>query len=295
MKRHYLALGLVLLLAAATPVFAQTDLTLDSVQVQFWPEFDDPGMLVIYTIELAEDTPLPAVVSLRIPTAAGEPNAVAVSVDDNLLTAEYTREVTGDWAEIAVNADSLIVHVEYYDPGLTVDGDQRSFNYTWPGDYAVNQFIVRVQEPNGATGITFSEAMGNPQSSSDGLRYYTMDFGALAAGAQFEFSISYNKSDRSLTVDALAGESSTSSVSGTPWWLWLLVGMGVVLIAMGGLFFFKDSSKKTKSSQSKYARKRSRAAGRSGGSAEEIFCHNCGAKAQPGDNFCRECGQKLRV
>ncbi len=30
------------------------------------------------------------------------------------------------------------VQIEYYDPGLQKNADQRHFEYTWPGDYAVD-------------------------------------------------------------------------------------------------------------------------------------------------------------
>jgi hypothetical protein len=301
MRRLIFAFGLVSLLVLASPVLAQQAITLDSVQVQFWPEYDAPEMLVIYTIELPAEVELPLQVSLRIPAAAGEPNAVAVAVDDNLLTAEYTREVIGDWAEILVTADSPVVHVEYYDPGLAIDGKVRSFDYSWPGDYAVGQFSVRVQTPAGASNMAFSQEMGNPQTGADGLGYYSRDFGVLAAGEMFDFSISYSKSSDALTVDApvdgsAADSSAANFVSEIPWWVWLLVGLGVVLIGFGAWSFFNDPSKNEKGGKSKYARKRGSASrGSRGGGGKAKFCHKCGAKAQSGDKFCRECGQKLRV
>jgi hypothetical protein len=296
MRRLALAFLLVSFMGLASPAFAQQAFTLDSVQVQFWPEYDAPEMLVIYTIELPEDVELPVQVSLQIPAAAGEPNAVAVAVNDALLTAEYTRQVDGDWAQIVVSADSPVVHVEYYDPGLEIDGKERSFAYSWQGDYAVGQFFVQVQTPAGATDMAFSQEMGNPQTGADALGYYSRDFGALAAGEQFDFSITYRKNDTSLTVDSGVDGSVEGGAVNFPWWLWLLVGLGVVLIVFGTWSFFNDPSKKAMGKTSKYARKRSGASrGSRGGGGKAKFCHKCGAEAQSGDKFCRECGQKLRV
>jgi hypothetical protein len=105
----------------------------------------------------------------------------------------------------------------------------------------------------------------------------------------FNLSLAYSKSNNKLTVDVLANE-------GTPWWVWLLVGLGVVLIGMGGWFFVNESSKKSKKTKSKYARRRS-GVGRQAhtGKKPAKFCHQCGSAALEGDKFCRQCGQKLRV
>jgi hypothetical protein len=289
MRRLFLTLGILLIFLAVTPAFAQQGLVLESVQVQFWPEYDDPAMLVIYTIELSADTPLPVEVRVPIPTTAGAPNAVAVAFEGRLVTRDYTREVEGEWADIIVEADSPIIHVEYYDPGLVFDGRERTFDYVWAGGYAVNAFGVRVQSPVGASNMSFSVEMGLPQTADDTLSYYSGSFGSLSAGEQFSFSMAYQKSSSRLTIDALEGGT-------TAWWIPLLVGLGVVMLGLGGWFYINDSSKSKKKSKSKYARKRSRGtrtARPTGGPAR--YCHSCGSKSQRGDKFCRECGEELRV
>lgn len=292
MRRFFVLLGLVVLVGIAMPAAAQQVITFESVQVQLWPEYDQPAMLVIYTIELAEGTALPAEVRVRIPAAAGEPNAVAVAVDDQLLTTPYTRETSGEWSEIVITTDSRVLHVEYYDPGLRFDGRSRAFDYTWPEGISVGELIVRVQVPPGSANMQFSAAMGTPLVSSDTLSYYTRSFGPVAENEGFDFSLSYSKSSDRLTVDTLAGEGSASR----PWWVWLLVGLGVVLIGAGGWFYFNDTKKSAKKARSKYARKKGSASRKASvGKKAARFCHNCGSASQAGDKFCRECGEKLRV
>jgi hypothetical protein len=305
MKRFVWLTIVLIMLSLAMPVSAQQLLTLETVQVQFWPEFDRPAMLVIYTIDLPEDTPLPVNVTLRIPANAGEPNAVAVAVEDRLLTAEYTRTVDGGWADIVVVADSTRVHVEYYDTDLTFDDTRREFDFTWPGMYAINDFIIRVQAPVGATDMAFSEVMEGPQIANDGLGYYLGSFGSLNMGEGFDFSLSYQKSDNLLSFDALTNQESVAApdtaeqggfFSDAPPWVWVIVGIGLILIGMGGWSLISDSGKKSKRSRSSYKKQRSKA-----GTPDRVskkpakFCHNCGTAAQSGDKFCRDCGEKLRV
>lgn len=305
MKRIVWLVVILIMLSFALPVSAQQVVTLKTVQVEFWPEFDQPSMLVIYKVELPEDTPLPVNVTLKVPANAGPPNAVAVAIDDQLMTAEYTREVDGEWANINVVAESNTVQVEYYDPGLSRDGVDREYVYSWFGNYAVNDFIVRVQTPVGATNMTFSDEMQGPQVANDGLGYYNRSFGSLEFGEKLDFSISYTKSDNTLSFDAITnldnpitpGTAESGGIfSDAPPWLWVIVGLGVVLIGFGGWSLLSDSNKKPKKSQSSYKKKRSRSGTPANASKKSAkFCHNCGSPAQAGDKFCRECGEKLRV
>jgi hypothetical protein len=304
MKRILWLTLLIVLISISVPVFAQQQITFDIVQVQFWPEFDRPSMLVITSIELPEDTVLPVEVSVQIPADVGEPNAVAVAKDDQLLTAEYTREVVGEWAEIVVTADSPFLHIEYYDLDLSFDNFERTFDYSWVSDYAVNELIVRVQVPTGVPKMNFSAEMGFPELANDGLSYYLGNFGPLAAGEQFDFSLDYQKSSNILTVDALsnqnnvadpAAEENSGWLSDAPAWVWLLVGAGVILIALGAWFLVKDSLGSSKRKKPKYKqRKRTPASSKTNKKASK-FCHQCGTSALSGDKFCRECGEKLRV
>ena len=130
MRRWVLPLLLILSVFLPLGVRAQTPLTLDSVQVQIWPEYDKPSVLVIYQMTLPATTPLPATVSVRIPTAAGDPNAVAVhQVDGSLINVDKTRQVSGDWATISFTTTGPEIQLEYYDPTLEINGSARHFQY----------------------------------------------------------------------------------------------------------------------------------------------------------------------
>ncbi len=140
--RQFLLVFTILFLLIPMGVSAQEAIVIDLLQVEFWPEYDQPEMLVIYKIELSADTVLPATLSLRIPAAAGEPFVLFV---EGFGEPAYQRQVEGDWAVLTFTAQSSIIQLEYYDPGLSKQGDQRSFTYTWSGDYAVNTFQLIAQ------------------------------------------------------------------------------------------------------------------------------------------------------
>lgn len=289
----------VILLASmfllAGNVQAQADLSVNTVQVQLWPEYDQPAMLVIYTLELGTDQALPAEVSVRIPASVGDPLAVAVLEDDGLITRQYTRTVDGDWADITLETDFSVIQIEYYDTALDQRDPERSYTFSWEADYTVDNLVISVKEPPNAVGFNVLPSLGIGQAGSDGLMTYANNFGSLAANQVFNLTLGYTKNDTVLGVDSVdqssgATEADSSSGGLLPVWGWVLVGVGVAVLALGGVFYYR-SQQEVSVSKYQARKKRSAASKPAQGGA---FCHNCGARAAAGDKFCRECGTRLR-
>jgi len=210
----YLTLFLAIQLPwLAMPAQAQTLLTLSSLEVDLWPEYDRPQMLVIYRITLPASVTLPVDLSLRLPATAGEPSAVAVvqpsaTGEKSLFTIPYTRVVSGDWGLINLTATMPELQIEYYDPGLIKQEAARQFEYRWPGDYAVDTFSIQVQQPVGARQLSISPASGSGVTGQDGLVYYNNQVGSLPAGQTFSLSINYQKDDDTLSASSLTVQPS---------------------------------------------------------------------------------------
>jgi hypothetical protein len=262
-------------------VSAQQAITIEVLQVELWPEYDRPEMLVIYHIELSADTPFPTTLSIRIPAAAGEPFVVAV---EGLGEIDYQRRVEDEWAVITFVSPGPKIQLEYYDPSLARDGNRRSFIYTWPGDYPVNDFQIIAQLPFDATSFETMPALDNEVAGVNGLSYREGAFGSLSVGQQPSIMVEYQKASDVLSVDNPATAGSADEVSQhNDWLVALLVAVGVGLIGYGVYIYTQNAS----------GRRRERRL--AGGAQETVFCHQCGARAQKGDKFCRACGQKLRM
>ena len=283
---------------------AQQDITLSVVKVDLWPEFDRPTMLVIYHITLPDQAILPATISLSIPTAAGTPNAVAIKQPDGaLITIPYTQEADGDWSRLVFQATAAEVQVEYYDPGLQKSGDQRHYEYTWPGDYAVEAFDIEVQQPTGATEMRFKPGTVTARQGDDNLTYYRMNVGPLNAGQQFQITVDYKKSTDELSASSVPVEPSgplndpNSGIASMPSILpWFLGGVGLLLIVGGGVWYWVTGRQKTRPQREPHRRRKPaeiQTADNTAGS--NIYCHQCGKRASTGDRFCRTCGTELRI
>src|SRR5688572_29142434 len=133
-----LALGTMFMFPSLT--FAKNDIAITSLEVNLWPEYDRPEVLVIEYILLSPDTSLPATVELRVPAAVEAPHVVAVGPSPDSVTDQgvlFTTKKEGDWLVVSIEAGGPAIQFEYYDPGLKKVGDLRSYVYEWSSDYDV--------------------------------------------------------------------------------------------------------------------------------------------------------------
>lgn len=298
----------LILAPALSQAQAQSPVSFASLMVDLWPEYDRPGVLVIYHIALVDGTKLPVQVGVHIPAAAGEPANIAKNENGNLFIIDHTRTVSGDWALISFQAETLETQVEYYDPALVKNGTTRTFSFEWQGDAAVNEFSVDVQQPVGASAMTITPSLGSNFTGSDGLIYYLSMLGPRAAGEKFKVDLQYQKASDQLSGPAVVKPNNPINTQ-TPGrlpstneiLLWTLGGVGVLLIAGGGLWFWRtglSQPNRAFAARRRHApRQRTLQAGETtpADAAGAIYCHQCGRRAQPGDLFCRACGTKFRL
>jgi hypothetical protein len=277
---------------------AQGDTTLSSVQVQLWPEYDQPSMLVIYDFSLPDSAQLPLSVSLRFPKTANLVAVASQAADGSLLNTDYQGPTAeADWQVISVQIQSAgVYHIEYYEP-LSRDGDVRNFSYLWSGDYAVDDFVVSVRLPTDATNVSSVPPMQSSQSS-DGTPYLRKDFGSLGANQQLPVELTYTKTSEALTASTQSLQPSRPLGASTPGrvvlgnYLPYVVGvLGFALIMGGGIYFWQSSRGKGRTK----VRRHAPASERQQAQDSDVYCHECGTRAQAGDRFCRVCGTRLRA
>lgn len=304
-------LGLLILLIGffgfTHDVCAQSDITFANLEIDLWPEYDRPDMLVIYRITLDNSVKLPAQLTLRIPATVGAPYNVAYedTADGMLYNLNYSTQIEGDWVRVSFTTPSPVLQIEYYDPGLKKEGALRTFEYLWPGDYAVRDLTVVVQQPPTATAWTLIPSMGSGVKGEDGLTYYHYAVGELKAGTSFVLRLRYEKANDDLSapmqlVQPAAPIESAGSEQSGPWYtqVWVIVmGAGGVLILTGLLWWFALTRVPAQERSSKRLRHTSRAgiSSPSGTSPlRGLYCPACGHRVQPEDRFCRTCGTRLQ-
>jgi hypothetical protein len=272
----------------------QSDVVFTTLGIDLWPDYDQPGVLVIYRANIAPGVALPAQVTFRIPAAAGPPTAVAErQTDGELVTLSFERRVEGDAAFIELTATRPVVQLEYYDPALERDGVQRSFTFTWPGDYEVGALSVSAQQPDLAQNLTTTPAAATRAPGNDGLVYHTIALAAVAAGDVVDVQLSYEKASDQLSVETMVFADPIPSAPvvvprGEIFAKQIAVIVMAALVVIGivaGVATVARSRRRT-------ARSGGFAAGAADGAAR--FCTQCGEAGRPDDRYCHGCGTALR-
>ncbi len=283
----------VSLLALPGLARAQSAVVLESLNIQLWPDFDQPSVLVLYDLVLSGGTSLPAQVNIRMPAGA-QLFAVAREEDGNLVNVDHDSPVQeGNYSVVTfVVTDRLTYRVEFYIPYVR-QGQTRSFIYTWPGDYAAASFRMVLQEPIGATNVVTEPAMTSLGTGADGFVYRAFTSQNLKAGERIALKVSYDSTRSETSMDkpqpASSLEPSPPFLSFLPW---ILGGLGLALILGGGVWYWLSG----RSSSGAMGRARKRHATQPEDvPADSAYCPQCGKRAQPGDRFCRACGTKLRL
>jgi hypothetical protein len=297
----FLILSLVLIPAAQAQSPAGA---LDTLEVELWPDFDRPAVLVLLTGTLADDIPTPATVTVPLPDEATI-NAVAhVNVESGQME-NISDTDTGEPGLITFTTPSPTFRLEYYLP-YSVDGGRRDFTFNWSSDMAVDEVLTTVQQPAEASDFSLSPASDRPTTGRDGLLYHPLAARALPAGESYSVTASYNLDGDQLTADALGAQqapvegplpivsdAAPDESSDFNWPLVAIVAGGLIIIAAVAWFLYSNNQsgrKRTPRPRPVRSAKKSATS-----SATQVqFCHNCGQPVDVEDRFCRECGAAVK-
>ncbi len=294
--------ALILLVVGSSQGSAQgATAPIDHLEVDLWPEFDQPAMLVIYRFELAADTPLPARIALPVPAASAPPHAVAwQDADGGLFDADFTSERAGDWQIVEIELpESRSGQLEYY-ADLDFAGTTRSFLFEWPSGFELGGLSYKVQEPVAATELVVSPAPDGEGQGDYGLNYLTAEMGAQPVDSSPVISVTYQKANPALSIESLQplGQQPLGQISApvnvqtdSPNILpWLLGAAGIALLGGGGYYFVS----RRRPAPQREPRRRGKRSTDVELEASTVYCHNCGAAAGISDVYCRQCGTQLR-
>lgn len=225
----------LLLVMLALPVvgMAQVDLGVASLEIAIWPEYDRPGVLVIYQLRLVDEVDGTNLVTLPIPVEVGEPHAVAAWYPDGRLDDNVTWTTTqqGEWILVEVETDTNGVWLEFYDD-LLEEGTSRQYEFSWPGFLAVDALSIEVLHPVGARDLQITPT-GDVINAENGLTYTQIELGARQVGQPFTLELSYDKP--SATSLPLPGQTINPALSAFEVALWPEYDQPAALIIYRGV------------------------------------------------------------
>ncbi len=302
--RRLLAILVALFVLAPAIAGAQgAPLTVQQARLSLWPEYDDPGLLIILNGSFAVSGQW-AEQPVKFPLPANARNVQAtVQQDTNLLTVPWERQ--GE--SLVYTLPGPAFHVEYY-VDLDRTANERVIQYNFPAPYDMQRLDVEIQQPARATGFSVTPAATAAGPSQDGVTYYRLTREGVKAGENIAITVKYTKTDQGLSASAaqaatpvVAGAVPSSTRSATdPLTLvaWVLVGAGAAALAGVAVYWYvtrrQTAPVTTNRPQPRSERGNDRRSKRgSGGSAG--FCPACGTAYRVDDRFCAQCGAARRT
>lgn len=305
MKRTLFAL-LLLLLLPTTATQAQTAVTLESLEVALWPDYDKESVLVLLTGTLAANTPLPATITFPLPDDA-DFNVVARITSEGVLTDQGITPQVGI-NQVTFTTPDTQFHVEYYQP-YTTTNNQRDFTFSWQSDIPVEQMSVKVQQPLVATDLTTVPA-ATSFSEENGLTYHLLPSRSVAAGDTYTVELNYTMSTPQLTANLVTPNAEATELpflDATPVeepafdWALLLIALGVLILVATAVWYLVNRQSTISRRPTRPKPKRQpkppaskTAAAQSTFTGQANFCHQCGEALQAEDKFCRNCGTAVK-
>jgi hypothetical protein len=285
---------LILLITLIIPAAGHTQgkaIAIDSLTVEFWPDYDRASVLVLLTGALPADTTLPATITLPIPETA-QLNAVArIDSSDGQMKDDISSSPVPDG--LSFITPDLRFRLEYYLP-YAVNNNQRTFNFSWLAAISVNKFKLKVQRPLFASQLSTEPVSINIFSGEDGFTYYAFSEQVVPAGQSFSVRVNYTMIKDQLSVERLAPPStgvqkpelpSTAKTGADVNWPLLAVVAVALIIVM--VFVWKIAIRRAESKRpithNADAKKESYLK----------FCSNCDNPVGRDDRFCSKCGAGL--
>ena len=204
-RRVALLVTLILLIIISVwPAAAQGALTIPQASLKLWPEYDDPGVLVILSGDFANDASFPQTVAFPVAEGARNIQATVNDPAKGLLSQEWQMQD----GKVAYSLPQPGFHLEYY-VDRPVSGDQRKIVHTFEAPYPIKSLEIAVQQPARATDFSVTPAPSRTTTGADGLTYHIINLENLAAGEKRDIAISYVKTDSGLSSPQLALTSAT--------------------------------------------------------------------------------------
>lgn len=303
MRKWFLVVALLIILVTPATVRAQNVVAFSSLDVSVWPEYDTPAVLIIYKIALAPQTTLPVEITLRLPATVQKLNAVAIGKSFDTVAdqgVEYKFVPGTDFATLTVKATDPYIQMEYYDPALTKNGNQRQYVYEWLGDFPVKNFRFELREPLKSSNLSVEPTLTDTVLDGDGFQFSERKTTDMQAGQKLSFTIQYQRNTDSPSTSFLEVQSSVpldQNVPGQSTWIsylpWALGGFGIALLIIAGGVYWTTS--RTSRAVSRPRKRHTAAASQESDDGEEqLYCAQCGKRAQSNDRFCRACGARIK-
>ncbi len=235
MSRLLIICFLTLAIAAASIGAALAEPAIGRWRVAVWPEYDDPGALIIYDGRFKDPSAFPTKSRFFLPKGVVVSDACSLSPEGQHFCQLFETENQGEWDEVTLWLPFPNFYISFHMPPPDLTNSDRSFDYRILANHAVEHLEVDIQEPLRAAGFTVTPPDSDLEEVRKGFRHLRYSRTDVAPGSEVKFHISYQKDDPKPSVDIKYSRMSGEKVWGSPYDMQKTMGIMVYVLFGTGL------------------------------------------------------------
>lgn len=208
----------IFLLFLFNPEYSQAKeaLSIGRMKVAIWPEYDDPGILVIYDGRFADSSRFPLKTSFFLPRDALINDACSLSPKGQHFCQLYEIVEGEEFNEVKLFLPFPNFYLSFHTYPYNDETDNRDFDYPIRTNHQIEKLELDIQQPLRSTLFNINPA-SESNSKEKGFNHFMYSYSAVPDGEHKLFNISYNKKDRLPSVDIKYSRMSGDKVWGSPY------------------------------------------------------------------------------
>ena len=235
------------------------DLSIGRMKVTIMPEYDDPGVLVIYDGKFEDVSNYPIKTSFLIPKDSVISDACSLSHEGQHFCQLYKTVNRGKHDEVSLLLPYPNFYLSFHTPQFGVNAEKKEFDYLIKTNHPIKTMEVDIQQPLRSTVFNIippgSAAMSEKSDTISvlkGFNHFIYKFEGISRGQENAFRISYIKSDPNPSVDIKYTSMKNPQTQSAPYEtqrniktiIYLLFGTGAFAVMAVVAWFFRLRKRK---------------------------------------------------
>lgn len=173
-----------------------------SLDINFWPEYDDQNMFVRYKGVLDPNTQLPVKLQFKLPYNSTLMNYVTIeNLSGQKIYLPYEVYQQGAYQVVEFSIDTLQFELTYHDENFKKIADQRFYNIDLLFDYFIYDLNIVFQVPQNSEEMQIQPTPQDEFIGMYNLNYYVVDYKNINAEQAIPIELNYFKNNDQLTLN----------------------------------------------------------------------------------------------
>ncbi|MDW7675560.1 MAG: hypothetical protein SCK28_13610 [Bacillota bacterium] len=263
-KMYSFVLALMIIFSLNSVAFANEEITAGEIYVSVWPEYDEPGVLVIYSGEVKNNSSeaFDGYIRFNVPNEMDKAEMVC-ETEQGMLCVIYQVEEMGDYKQISwkvtkpiAPGGTLPFMLEYYYDPIQGETD-KTIEFEFVPTYDMLSLVWDVKEPFNSTGFTIEPSLDSRGQDNNGFNTYRATNYNISKEEAQNLTIKYTRTstepsiDKSLVTGGTASTSNDKVADANKSLVLVLVAGFLGVIGFFAVYALKNNNK----SKTKYSKK----------------------------------------